>query len=76
MTDSLPPVTMTGTLCSILRPQFLSKLLLLAVESQLGTGNFTNNDTWVLAVVSHSYQGSGWLFLGPQERIPDPTLMQ
>lgn len=41
---------------------------MLIVESQLGTGNFPDNDTWVQVVTSHSDQGSGWLFPGPQER--------
>lgn len=55
MTDNLPSVTMAGALCPALRPQLLHKCLVLTAESQVGIGNFPNNDTWVLAFMSLSH---------------------
>lgn len=52
--NNLLPVAMAGAFCSALRPQ----LLLLTVESQHGTGNFTNNDAWVLVLMGLRYKGS------------------
>lgn len=73
VTESRPPGTMAGVLCSVLRPQLLPGWFLLMVESQLGTDNFTDNDT---CAGSHEPQLPGKWLAFPRTSGKDPTLMQ